>query len=82
MCSCSGSCNCNSTTIPKGPTGPQGPAGGIGPAGPPNELTIGTVDTGSAAATITGSYPNQELNLTTTSRTYWCNWIKWNYKII
>ena len=63
MCSCSGSCNCNSTTIPKGPTGPQGPTGGIGPAGPPNELTIGTVDTGSAAATITGSYPNQELNL-------------------
>ena len=27
MCSCSGSCNCNSTTIPKGPAGPQGPQG-------------------------------------------------------
>jgi hypothetical protein len=64
MCSCNGNCNCNSTTIPKGPTGPQGPAGGIGPAGPPNELTIGTVDTGSAAATITGTSPNQVLNLT------------------
>ena len=33
MCSCSGSCNCNSTTIPKGPTGPQGPQGIQGVAG-------------------------------------------------
>ncbi len=29
MCSCSGSCNCNSTTIPRGPAGPQGPSGSI-----------------------------------------------------
>ena len=63
MCSCSGSCNCNSTTIPKGPAGPQGPQGLQGPAGPPNELAIGSVTTGSADATITGSYPNQLLNL-------------------
>ena len=38
MCSCSGSCNCNSTTIPKGPIGPPGPMGPVstvpGPAGP------------------------------------------------
>jgi len=27
MCSCSGSCNCNSTTIPRGPVGPIGPQG-------------------------------------------------------
>jgi len=27
MCSCSGSCNCNSTTIPRGPQGPAGPQG-------------------------------------------------------
>ena len=33
MCSCSGSCNCNSTTIPKGPTGPQGPKGDKGDTG-------------------------------------------------
>ena len=33
MCSCSGSCNCNSTTIPKGPAGPQGPQGIQGIAG-------------------------------------------------
>jgi hypothetical protein len=42
MCSCSGSCNCNSTTIPRGPQGVPGPQGiqgipgigSIGPAGP------------------------------------------------
>lgn len=39
----------------------QGPAG---PAGPANTLTIGAVTTGTAAASITGSSPNQVLNLT------------------
>lgn len=37
MCSCSGSCNCNSTTIPRGPQGvpgTNGSDGGIGPIGP------------------------------------------------
>ena len=34
MCTCSGSCNCNSTTIPKGPQGPAGSAGAQGPVGP------------------------------------------------
>jgi len=63
MCSCSGSCNCNSTTIPRGPQGPAGPAGGIGLAGPPNVLEIGTVTTGPADATITGTSPTQVLNL-------------------
>ena len=63
MCSCSGSCNCNSTTIPRGPQGPAGPAGGVGSAGPPNTLTIGTVTPGPADATITGTSPNQILNL-------------------
>jgi hypothetical protein len=33
MCSCSGSCNCNSTTIPKGPAGPIGPIGEKGANG-------------------------------------------------
>jgi hypothetical protein len=32
MCSCSGSCNCNSTTIPRGPQGLQGIPGPTGPA--------------------------------------------------
>ncbi len=34
-----------------------------GAAGPPNTLTIGTVTTGEAGATITGIAPNQVLNL-------------------
>jgi hypothetical protein len=40
MCSCSGNCNCNSSTIPRGPqglpgpTGPQGPIGLTGETGP------------------------------------------------
>jgi len=34
-----------------------------GQAGPPNILTIGTVTTGEAGATITGTSPSQVLNL-------------------
>jgi hypothetical protein len=34
-----------------------------GVAGPPNTLTIGTVTTGEASASITGIAPNQVLNL-------------------
>lgn len=34
MCSCSGNCNCNSATIPRGPQGLQGNTGPIGPQGP------------------------------------------------
>lgn len=51
MCSCSGSCNCNSTTIPRGPAGPQGPSG------TPATITIGTVTTVPAGddATVTNS---------------------------
>lgn len=33
MCSCSGSCNCNSTTIPRGPQGLPGPKGDKGDPG-------------------------------------------------
>lgn len=54
-------------TLPQGQTGPTGPTGSTGPAGPPNTLTIGTVTTGApgaaAAASITGTSPNQILNL-------------------
>lgn len=50
---------------PAGPTGPGGATGATGPAGPANTLSIGTVTQGgSAAATITGTAPNQTLNLT------------------
>lgn len=54
-----------SLTIPRGDVGATG---ATGPLGPPNSLTIGTVSTvaagGSASATITGTAPNQTLNLT------------------
>ena len=44
-------------------TGDRGPTGSQGPAGPANTLSIGTVSQGAAAATITGTAPNQVLNL-------------------
>lgn len=54
-----------SFTIPRGNTGQQGPQGQIGATGPANSLSIGTVTAGpTAAATITGTAPNQTLNLT------------------
>lgn len=46
-----------------GATGPQGVQGPTGATGPANTLTVGTVTTGTAAATITGTAPNQTLNL-------------------
>lgn len=50
---------------PQGIQGEQGPQGIQGEAGPANTLSIGTVASGaSAAATITGTSPNQTLNLT------------------
>ena len=58
---------------PQGIRGPQGATGGIGPqgekgdtgaTGPANKLTIGSVSKGdNAEATITGTSPNQVLNL-------------------
>ncbi len=41
----------------------KGTDGTIGSNGPANTLTIGTVTSGTAAATITGTAPNQVLNL-------------------
>jgi len=56
--------------LPQGPAGPQGPqgqtgaTGATGPAGPANTLAIGNVTSGqTASATITGTSPNQTLNL-------------------
>ena len=46
-----------------GATGSVGATGSQGPAGPANTLSIGTVTSGTAAATITGTSPNQTLNL-------------------
>lgn len=48
----------------KGDTGSTGSTGATGSTGPANTLTIGTVTSGaSPSATITGSAPNQTLNL-------------------
>ena len=49
--------------LPAGATGSKGDTGSQGPAGPANSLSIGTVTSGTAAATITGTAPNQTLNL-------------------
>lgn len=46
-----------------GATGPAGSTGATGATGPANTLSIGTVTEGAAAATITGTAPNQTLNL-------------------
>jgi hypothetical protein len=46
MCSCSGSCNCNSTTIPRGPQGVPGPSG-----------NAATITVGNVAALPAGSTP-------------------------
>jgi hypothetical protein len=52
-------------TIPRGNTGNTGPQGPAGSTGPSNSLSIGTVTTGATpSATITGTAPNQTLNLT------------------
>lgn len=48
----------------RGERGPQGEMGPVGPPGPTNTLTIGSVTKGDeASASITGTSPNQELNL-------------------
>jgi hypothetical protein len=54
-----------SASAGQGPQGNAGATGATGAPGPANNLTIGTVASGAtAAATITGSAPNQTLNLT------------------
>jgi hypothetical protein len=69
MCSCSGNCNCNSTTIPRGPQGPAGPIGpqGLpgadgqdGQDGTPATVELGTVNTGAEGSDviITNTGPN------------------------
>jgi hypothetical protein len=46
-----------------GATGSKGDTGSQGPVGPANSLSVGTVTSGTAAATITGTAPSQVLNL-------------------
>lgn len=47
-----------------GATGATGAVGATGATGPANSLSVGTVTTGAAAASITGTAPSQTLNLT------------------
>lgn len=61
----SGSQGIKGETGPQGPQGPQGVQGIPGQTGESNVLTIGTVSKGDeAAANISGTSPNQILNLT------------------
>jgi len=55
--------NGDTVAVTVSPAGAQGPQGQQGSAGPANTLSIGTVTSGTAAATITGTAPNQTLNL-------------------
>jgi len=55
--------NGDTIAVTVSPSAAPGATGPTGPAGPSNSLAIGTVTTGTAAATITGTAPTQTLNL-------------------
>jgi hypothetical protein len=55
--------NGDTVNVTIAPSGERGPSGTQGVAGPANTLSIGTVTQGTAAATISGTSPNQILNL-------------------
>jgi hypothetical protein len=59
MCSCSGNCNCNSTTIPRGPQGPTGAAG-----------TAATIAVGDVTALPSGSTPTITNSGTSSAATF------------
>ena len=58
MCSCSGNCNCNSSTIPRGPQGPPGPTGATGIPGTAATITVGDVTSGTPAAVTNSGTSN------------------------
>jgi hypothetical protein len=64
MCSCSGSCNCNSTTIPRGPQGVPGPKGDEGDKG--DTGSVGPVGNNgiNAFTTLTGFFIQPAANST------------------
>jgi hypothetical protein len=69
MCSCSGSCNCNSTTIPKGPQGNPGTPGVQGPVGPvstvpgpPGEDGVDGINGKNAFTTLTDDFVQPAIN--------------------
>ena len=60
-----------------GAPGIDGQDGAPGAPGPANSLSIGTVTTGTAAATITGTVPSQILNLVLPTATGTTNYFAW-----
>ena len=76
---CKGNCLCGQINISaiKGDQGMPGTNGTNGADGLPNVLSIGTVTTGTAAATITGTSPAQVLNLTLPTATGTSTYFAW-----
>jgi len=80
MCSCSGNCNCNSTTIPRGPQGPTGATGaqgiqGIqGIQGPPGENGTSGTNGINAYSTLTVGFAqpanNNSINISVQNNTW------------
>ena len=81
MCSCSGSCNCNSTTIPRGPAGPQGPqgpagsAGGQGLQGPPGNDGDDGINGLNAFTTLTEDFVQPNVGSTRTIYVEDATWV-------
>jgi hypothetical protein len=79
MCSCSGSCNCNSTTIPRGPQGIPGTPGATGPAstvpGPPGEDGIDGINGLNAFTTLTDDFVQPAVNATVTIHVVDATWV-------
>jgi len=82
MCSCSGSCNCNSTTIPRGPQGIQGNTGPAGPAstvpGPPGEDGIDGINGLNAFTTLTDDFVQPAVNANVTIHVVDATWVAVN----
>jgi hypothetical protein len=81
MCSCSGSCNCNSTTIPRGPQGVPGSQGAKGETGNPGVAGgIGLTgnDGKNAFTTLTGLFIQPEVNFTVEIAVVNTSWVAVN----
>jgi len=79
MCSCSGSCNCNSTTIPRGPQGIQGNTGPVGPVstvpGPPGDPGDDGIDGLNAFTTLTDDFVQPAVDATVTIHVVDATWV-------
>jgi hypothetical protein len=75
MCSCSGSCNCNSTTIPKGPAGPVGPQGIKGDKGVDGINGLAGTDGINAYTTLTEGFVQPFINSPVDARVVNNSWV-------